>query len=96
VEVMMEFCSACGAQATEMILVEVVHISIKDGKQRRKVLNLMLCDACSQRASRTLARDHEQAERVARALTDEGRQLRKDEAWARRKAFLKEQAEAAL
>lgn len=92
----MEFCSACGAQATEMVLVEVVHISIKDGKQRRKVLNLMLCDACSQRASRTLARDHEQAERVARALTDEGRQLRKDEAWARRKAFLKEQAEAAL
>ena len=32
----MEFCSACGAQATEMVLVEVVHISIKDGKQRRK------------------------------------------------------------
>ena len=91
---MTQFCSACGAQATEMLLVEVVHIALQGGKQRRKVLNLMLCDACSQRASRTLARDHEQAERVARALTDEGRQLRRAEAWERRKALFRERAEA--
>lgn len=93
---MTHFCSACGAQATEMLLVEVVHIALEGGKQRRKVVNLMLCEACSRRASRTLARDPEQDKRVALALTDEGRQLRKDEAWARRKAFMKEQAEAAL
>jgi len=93
---MTQFCSACGAQATEIVMVEVVQVALQGGKQRRKVLNLMLCEACAQRASRTLARDHEQAERVARALTDEGRQLRRDEAWERRKAFMKEQAEAAL
>ena len=86
----MEFCSACGAQATEMVLVEVVHITLQGGKQRRKLVNLYLCEACSQRACRTLQRDQEQAERVARALTDEGRQLRKDEVWRRRKALLAE------
>jgi len=94
---MAQFCSACGAQATELVLVEVIQIALQGGKQRRKVVNLAFCAACSQRACKTLARNPEQAERVARALTDEGRQLRKDEAWARRRALLKERkAEAAV
>ena len=89
-----KFCSACGAEATEIMIVEFVTLSITNGTRRSKVVNIGLCESCSKRVSRTLARDVEQETRVARALTDEGRQLRKAEAWERRKALFRERAEA--
>jgi hypothetical protein len=89
---MKRWCSACGGEATMIVYVEVNRQRLEGGKQYRTVVPLLLCEACSGRASRTLRRDVEQAERVARALTDEGRQLRKDEAWARRKALREELA----
>lgn len=90
---MKQWCSACGGEATVIVYVEVSRQRLDGlGTQKRTVVPLLLCDACSSRVSRTLARDVEQVERVARALTDEGRQLRRDEAWQRRKALRTDEA----
>lgn len=81
------YCDACGAEASELVMVEVVKQKIDGGRVRRSVVSLVLCEGCASRAGRTLARDVEQKKRVALALVDEGRQLRRDEVWSRRKAL---------
>ena len=89
---MKQWCSACGKEATMIAYVEVSRQRLEGGRQTRTVVPLLFCDTCAGRVSRTLARDVEQVERVARALTDEGRQLRRDEAWQRRKALRTDEA----
>ncbi len=89
---MKSYCDACGEEAADLVFIEVRRTRLESGSDKRTVVAFSLCLRCSSRLGRTLARDTEQKERVARALTDEGRQVRKEEAWERRKALRAELA----
>lgn len=84
----MNYCNACGALAAETIHISVQQYNLTTGNSRRKAVNIHLCATCAAKVNRTLANDNEQQVRIARALTDEGRQLRRDEAYRRRRELM--------